>query len=187
MLLSALHDCEVGHTFQSDVPPERFADAKEFHVTNYGFKGLNAGKVKRITAAQHRWITSHYSAAKKLMDEDRYRDAVHCLASYRWHMMPRAQLALLWSGIEGLFGIDHELSFRMSLYIARYLSPRSRSRQKTIFSSIKKLYAIRSKAVHGGKMKKPHEAVKESVKILRKLVVKSAEQKKLPSADALAP
>ncbi len=187
VFLGALHDCEVGHTFQSNVPPEEFPKASEFHVTNYAFRGLNMGKVKQITPHEHRWIAAHYSKAKKLMDDDRYRDAVHSLSSYRWHSMPRAQLALLWSGIEGLFGVDQELSFRLSLYITRYLSPRRGLRQQAIFDSTKKLYAIRSKAVHGGKIKNPHESVKESVKMLRQLVVKCAEQEGLPNTDGLAP
>ena len=101
--------------------------------------------------------------------------------------MPRAQLALLWSGIEGLFSVDYELSFRLSLYIARFLSPRRGTRQKAIFDSVKNLYAVRSKAVHGGKLKNPHEAAKGTVKILRQLVVKCAERKGLPKTDDLAP
>ena len=64
-------------------------------------------------------------AAKALLDDDGYSNAVHCLSSYRWHSMPRAQLALLWSGIEGLFRVDHELSFRLSLYAAKFLCPSS--------------------------------------------------------------
>ena len=121
------------------------------------------------------------------MEEDRYRNAVHCLASYRWHSMPRAQLALIWSGIEGLFQVDYELSFRLSLYIAKYLSPKSRARQRTIFDEVKKLYGIRSKAVHGAKLKEPGDAVKKSLKLLRRLVVKSAEKGALPKSDELFP
>ncbi len=101
--------------------------------------------------------------------------------------MPRAQLALLWSGIEGLFGIDYELSFRLSLYIAKYLAPRNRVRQKAIFNNVKKMYSIRSKAVHGGKLKSPNDSVQESIKILHRLVVKSAEMGRLPETDDLAP
>ena len=187
VLLSALHDCEIGHTFQAEVPPEDFAKSKDFHVTNYAFKGLSSGRPERITPAKHRWIADHYRSAKALQDQDRYRDAVHCLSSYRWHSMPRAQLALLWSGIEGLFGVDYELSFRLSLYIARFLAPRSRARQKSLFDSTKKLYTVRSKAVHGGKLKNAHEAVEDSVSLLRKLVIKCAEIKTMPESDKLAP
>lgn len=187
VLLSAILDCEIGHTFQADVPPENFATSKDFHVTNYAFKGLKFGKLKKVTPAKHRWITHHYKSAKALLDEDRYRDAVHCLSSYRWHSMPRAQLALLWSGIEGLFGVDYELSFRLSLYAARFLSPRSRTNQRAIFDSTKKLYSVRSKAVHGGKLENASQFVERSVDFLRELVMKCAATRSLPKTDELAP
>jgi hypothetical protein len=187
VLLSALYECEIGHNFQSDVAPKDFSSASEFNVTNYAFKGLSSRKIKKITASEHKWIAENYSMAKKLMGNDRYCDAVHSLSSYRWHSMPRPQLALLWSGIEGLFGIDHELSFRLSLYIAKYLSPSRREKRKIIFNDMKKLYTIRSKAVHGGKIKEPHDSVKKSVKILRQLVMKCAEKGELPKIDDLAP
>jgi len=187
VLLSALHDCEIGHTFQAEVPPESFAKSKDFHVTNYAFRGLTAGKPKRITPAKHRWLSNHYKSAKALLDNDRFRNAVHCLASYRWHSMPRAQLALVWSGIEGLFNIDYELSFRLSLYAAKFLAPKSPTRQRKLFESTKKLYTVRSKAVHGGKLRNPNESVKETVALLRKLVIKCAEIKSLPETDKLAP
>ncbi|MCP4269834.1 MAG: hypothetical protein GY777_30390 [Candidatus Brocadiaceae bacterium] len=187
ILLSALHDCEIGHTFQAEVPPESFTKAKDFHVTNYAFKGLSSGKSKKVTPAKHRWITNHYKSAKALLDNDRYRNAVHCLSSYRWHSMPRAQLALVWSGIEGLFNVDYELSFRLSLYTAKFLAPKVRARQKVLFESTKKLYTIRSKAVHGGKLKNTGTAVEESVALLRKLIIKCAENKSLPKVDKLAP
>lgn len=187
ILLSALYDCEVGFRFQSDVKPEDFASANEFHVTNYALKGLNSGTIKKMTPTEHRWLSANYATAKSLMDNDRYSNAIHCLYSYRWHSMPRAQLALLWSGIEGLFGVDYELSFRLSIYIAKYLAPSSRARQKTIFDDIKKLYTVRSKAVHGGKLKDSHGSVQKSLKILRQLVLKSAEKKCLPETADLVP
>ena len=140
ILLSALYDCEIGFNFQSDVASEILNQAKEFHVTNYAFKGLNLGQTRKLTSGEHKWLESYYKSALRLMTEDRYQNAVHCLASYRWHSMPRAQLALIWSGIEGLFQIDYELSFRLSLYIAKYLAPRSHAKQRKIFDEVKKLY-----------------------------------------------
>lgn len=187
VLLSALYNCEIGHNFQSDVTPEYFSNANEFNVANYAFKGLNSGKTKKITVSEHKWLTDYYSSAKKLMDNDRYCNAVHNLSSYRWHSMPRAQLALLWSGIEGLFAVDHEQAFRLSLYIAKYLSPRNRAKQKNIFNDVKKLYTTRSKAVHGGKIKDTQDSVKQSINILLQLVVKCAENGELPKPDDLVP
>ena len=187
VLLSALLGCEIGHTFQAEVPPEDFAKAKHFHITNYAFKGLASGAPKLITPAKHRWLSRYYASADALLKDDRYSNAVHCLYSYRWHSMPRAQLALLWSGIEGLFRIDYELSFRLSLYAARFLYPRNRTKQKKLFDSIKKLYSTRSKAVHGGLLKAPHDAVRDSHILLGMLVVKCAEISSLPDTDSLAP
>ena len=186
ILLSALFGGEIGWNFQSDVPPENFSDAKDFHITNYALKGFGPGAIKTLTVKEHRWIETHYANAKSLMADDMFRSAVHSLFSYKWHSMPRAQLALLWSGIEGLFGVDHELSFRLSLYLAKYLSVK-KTKQKEIFEDVKKLYSIRSKAVHGGNIKNPNESVEKSVTILRRLVIKCAERGELPNCTDLAP
>lgn len=188
VLLGALHNCEVGFNFQSDVSPENFSDSTYFNIINYAFKGLNSsGKIKKMTVADHKWAAKHYNKAKSLMDNDRYGSAVHSLSSYRWHSMPRAQMALLWSGIEGIFGVEHELSFRLSLYISRYLSPHRKDGQKKIFDDVKKLYSIRSKAVHGGKINDFGESVNKSVKMLRRLIMKCAENGELPKVNQLAP
>ena len=187
VLLGALHNCEVGFNFQADVSPENFTLSKKFHVANYQLKGLNRDNIKNITVSEHKWLKNNYSKAKSLMDNEMYSNAVHSLSSYRWHSMPRAQLALLWSAIEGIFGVDYELSFRLSLYISKYLSPNRKDSQKKIFSDIKKLYTIRSKAVHGGKLKNSTDAINSTVTILRKLVMKCAENGKLPETNNLVP
>jgi len=67
--------------------------------------------------------------------------------------MPAPQLAIIWSGIEALFGIDTELSFRVSLYSARFLEPEDRSKQVEVFSTVRELYKVRSRAVHGARIK----------------------------------
>jgi hypothetical protein len=187
LILGALYDCEVMSNFQSDVQPEEFPQASIFNVTGYSFRGYNAGYIRKISSKEHKWISNHYRKVARLMDNDRYLNAIHSLSTYKWHSLPRAQLALIWAGIEGLFGVDSELSFRVSLYIARYLSPRKGQRQRTIFESIKKLYSIRSKAVHGGTIKNPQESVIESAMILRRLIVKCAEHEALPDTACLAP
>ncbi len=183
LLLDAILNFEVGWNFQSDVLTEEFSKATRVHIINYAFKGFNRGEVKQLSQAEHKWISDYYGNAKGLMEDERYQNAVHCLASYRWHSLPRAQLALFWSGIEGLFGVNYELSFRLSLYIARFLSPRKSKKQKDIFELTKKLYNIRSKAIHGGGIKCPTESVTDTMGILRNLVLKCSETQSLPKTN----
>jgi len=187
ILLGALFDFEVGFNFQCDVAPDEFSKAKALHVTNYALKGLCRGSVRELTTGEHRWMINYYNNADKLMNDDRFKNAVHCLSSYRWHSMPRAQMALIWSGIEGIFEVYHELSFRLSLYIAIFLYPRNRTKRKSVFDEVKKLYEIRSKAVHGGRLKKINDSVERSAKILRLIVLKSTEKGVLPKSDELYP
>ena len=125
ILLSALYDCEIGFNFQSDLPPENFNESTMFHITNYHLKGFTSGQDKILTKAEHVWLQNNFQSAQELLEDERYNNAIHCLASYRWHAIQRAQLALIWAGIEGFFNVDYELSFRLSLYIAKYFAPKT--------------------------------------------------------------
>ena len=129
-----------------------------------------------------------FETARTLLEKNAFQTAVHSLASYHWHPHPRTQLALIWSGIEALFGIDSELAFRISLYTARFLAPSDGSERSTVFASVKQLYKLRSKAVHGSDMKGDlQRAVEESADLLRRLVRRCIENNQLPPVEALAP
>ena len=107
------------------------------------------------------------------------------MASYRWHSMPRIQLAILWSGIESLFNVSTEVSFRVTLYIARFLADRDDIKANEIFKKVKKLYNMRSSAVHGNKMKEDISSfVDDSAALLNQLILSSAEIGELPTAIA---
>ncbi len=56
-----------------------------------------------------------------LLSNNIYSTAVHAMASYRWHSIPRIKLAILWSGVESLFNVSTEVSFRLSLYTSHFL------------------------------------------------------------------
>ncbi len=102
--------------------------------------------------------------------------------------MPRVKLTILWSGIEGLFGVESEIVFRMSLYAARFLAIDDRAKQTEIFAKVKELYKVRSKAVHGGRLKfDPEPSVRESAALLRSLILKCGETGALPNIESLVP
>ena len=119
LLLGALFRCEVMVNIQCDKPVEQLKNATYVHITNYQFRALFEAPYQ-LTIEDEEWIRSHYSAACELLKKDAFETAVHAMASYKWHSMPRVQLAILWSGMEALFEASAEISFRISLYIANF-------------------------------------------------------------------
>jgi len=188
LLLGALIGAEVMCNIQSEVRAEELTPESTVAVTNYHLRGLSRGTPVALTEADISWIESNYEKALTLLDNESFQNAAHCLASYRWHSMPRARLAILWSGIEGLFGVESEIVFRVSLYTARFLEPHDNARQREVFGRVKELYKLRSKAVHGGRMKgNANEGVDESASLLRTLVRRCAELGSMPNLEGLVP
>lgn len=184
LLLGALFDCDVICNLQSNGPIEEFSKLQYLSITNYSFRGLTSNSYT-LTVDDEKWILSNYVTARSLLDSDGFCTAVHSLATYRWHSLPRVQMAVLWSGIEALFGVSSEISFRLGLYIALYLSDDKEERSK-LFYKIRDLYNYRSIAVHGSRLKGDLSSrVEESALLLKKLIRRCAEKKGLPKTDEL--
>ncbi|SFI59178.1 HEPN domain-containing protein [Nitrosomonas sp. Nm34] len=187
MLLSALFDCEAACNFQSRLPAEQFGQESALEITNYHLRGLT-GAPRALNDKEASWVEASFAKARDLLERDEFRNAVHCMATYRWHSHPRARLALLWSGIEGLFKIESEIVFRLSLYIARYLEPESNAKRKELFAAVKKLYKHRSAAVHGSPMKNTaQDDVETSSKLLNQLILACIAKGDTPCIEELAP
>jgi hypothetical protein len=185
ILVGAIVGCEVTCNLQANVAAEALDEKSEILVTNHHLRGLHSTPPLLLTEDHIRWLGAHYATARKMLSQHLFLDAVHALASYKWHSLPRARLAMLWAGIEGLFGIDSEIVFRLSLGVAKFLGD-SASEQRQIFESTKSLYKARSRAVHGGKMKGDVEkAISESAGLLNRLIVRAAEQNQLPHLERL--
>ncbi|UFH49595.1 HEPN domain-containing protein [Pseudomonas sp. KNUC1026] len=188
LILSAIFHTEVGFNIQSDTTASKINKDSHLNSTSLHMRGLNSEKPYKLSTEDLSWIKTHFADARKLLDDDRFQTAIHCLASYRWHSMPRIKLAILWAGIEGIFGASSEIRFRLSLYIARFLHHEDQIKCKDTFETIKKLYNIRSAAVHGAKIKSNTvSAVDESAKILRLVLLQCITCQALPNENDLVP
>ncbi len=185
ILLGALFNCEVMANMQCDKSVGKLNEASYMSITNYSFRAI-LKKCYILSDADEEWLYKYYVTALDLMNHDIYQTAVHAMASYRWHSMPRVQLAILWSGIESLFNVSTEVSFRVSLYIARFLAGQDDIKANEIFKKTKKLYNARSSAVHGNKMKDSISTfVEESAALLNQLIIRCAEIGELPDIETL--
>ena len=189
LLLSAIFNVPSACALQSSTPIDRLGKSSKLNVIHHFFYDHPARQdAYEIGEAESQWLESNFSTAQSLMEDHRFQTAVHCLATYRWHSLPRAQLSLLWAGIESLFAVDSEIVFRVSLYTAKFLAPDDPPEQKRLFDSVRSLYKFRSQAVHGGKMKgEPRESVLESSRLLSQLVRVCIERNALPNVSSLAP
>ena len=152
----------------------------------YNIHAALSDAVQLISEEDELWLEKYYKTAYKLLEKDSFQTAVHTMASYRWHSVPRVQLAVIWSGIESLFNVNTEVSFRISLYIANFLGENEAQAQQ-IFKQVRKMYSSRSSAVHGNKTKDNLEsAVEESANLLTRILRRCAELNKLPDVDNLA-
>lgn len=186
LLLSAIFGVEIGFNIQSDTKSNEISSGSLLSATNLKMNGISNEQPYKLTDEDEKWIGSHFCSAQQMLENDSFQLAIHCLASYRWHSLPRAKLAVLWAGIEGLFSVRSEVSFRISLYISCLLYPDNQDEKKECFEQMKKLYNVRSGAVHGSPVKKDMElASKQSAEILRILVIHIIESKTLPDVHNL--
>lgn len=188
LLLSAFLRTEIGFNLQCDTTANAIAADSMLRATNFQLRGLTNSSPHQLTYVESQWISDNFTNARRLLDNERFQTAVHCLATYRWHSMARIQLAILWAGIEGMFGASSEIRFRISLYIARFLHPDDTNKRQTVFDTVKKLYDSRSAAVHGSKIKgDTSAAVDESAGILCDLLRRCTEANAMPDENILAP
>ncbi len=188
ILLSAILHREVAFNFQSDTPGSTLSRDSHLRVINRAFRGLGPFDSHVIPDPDVEWLESHFEVGRRMLSLDPFQNAAHAMWSYRWHTYPRARLALLWSGIEGLFGAESELVFRMSLYIARLLEPDDIDKRRRLFEAVKTLYKTRSAAVHGAAIKgDAHASVDESAVLLQRLMRRCIEQGQLPQIETLVP
>jgi hypothetical protein len=144
------------------------------------------GPPVKVSQVETDWIILNLIKFSTLVEVPKFRLAVESLTENHFTNSERMVAATIWAGIEALFEIQIELSFRLAVVIASILESRGNSR-KELYKRIKKLYGVRSKAVHGGSITgdKLKEHIIEARKLLSKLLCHFIEEGALPSEDEI--
>lgn len=178
VLLSALLNCELYWHIQSDSRVEDFSSIAAINVV-LSSRMFIPRESKVVSDSEKQWLKQYYRNAWELLENERFATAVNSLWSYRQSLRPSIQMAIIWSGIESLFGVQNELVFRISTFAALFLGEGKQKQRE-----IKKLYNARSKAVHEGKQP-PESCVSDSAELLQALILKCVERNHLPNEDSL--
>ena len=131
-----------------------------------------------LTKEDADWIKDNYEKFNYLAAKSEgFRFALSAAVNWQYSPGPRMAIAQLWSGIEALFGISSEVVYRISLQVASLLEERGIARKEK-FDKVRKLYVVRSKAVHGAELslEELNKAMVESFDILNKLLLVNIEK-----------
>lgn len=168
-------DTMAAHTDRSRwlLPLEDFPQSILANVTN------------AITSEHLAWAAQHFRRLWALANERRFGFALEAFLEHGHTADIRMALATLWSGIEALFDVHHELSFRIAIAAASFLMPRGEGRREK-YLQIRKMYEVRSSVVHGSRAKAITQAeLMEARTLLADLLRAMVELGAIPSTEAL--
>lgn len=157
-----------------DLPPFK-GNALDFHPRVLVDSGA---RIDPVSSDDADWIAAHFETFNRLASKSEpFRLALEAATDWRFAKEPRLAVSRIWSGIEALFGISSELVYRISILCASLLEERGEPR-KAKFQAVKRLYGLRSKAVHGEPL--PQEqlvaAMNDSLRLLRELLLLTIER-----------
>lgn len=156
-------------------PPDRSLPPFTGGLLDYHLRLLTGShsRIDALNGNDAEWLRDHFPIFNRLAHEDEsFRFALEAAVDWRYSRDLRTAIARIWSGIEAIFGVSSELVYRISLLSAAVLEARGDARRER-FRSVKKLYSVRSKAVHGGRIsiKKLKAGLDDSAQLLADLLL----------------
>jgi hypothetical protein len=192
-LLRIFVDPEIRFTFASSEPmsslrekpysgvPVEIGGAIEIHRRHFALVLVDGSKKLEHIA----WVQKNWRAAANLRGQSaEFRLALEVFEVGQFIPSTAMILVSIWGALEAIFSPSStELRFRVSALIAAYMKPPGEARLAEQ-QKIAKLYDKRSAAAHG-KPRHDQEDVLVSFELLRMVLIKLIERKKLPSKEDL--
>lgn len=147
---------------------------------------VNNVEIHAMTLEEVAWVKKRLKSFYALQDKNRFSRAVRNLVNSHFVIEAETKIMMLWAGIETLLGIEAELSYRIAAY-ASILYDGSADEKWANFHQVKKLYAVRSRVVHGADISKEKlaEARRETQTLLIGLLRRCLELGRVPDAKEL--
>ena len=126
------------------------------------------------------WVKQNMSQILELNKQARFATALDALCSYLHSERERMKAAQLWAGVEAIFDVQFEISYRLPILAALMLEQRGekcRERREMVH----KLYKERSKAVHGQEFNDSKNHISLVRSLLAKLLAKIIQNGHLPT------
>lgn len=162
------------------------ADRNSFAVANRNLIIRAVGAPYSVRPEQLAWAHERRDDFLNLIADQRFSRSLRYYNNSHYLPDLDARIMLLWAGIEGLFGVEAELSYRLAVYASLLLGGTSDERAKRL-SEVRKSYSIRSRVVHGSAPAddKLKECYHSTAVLLAGLLAKCVELKRVPDSAEL--
>ncbi len=133
------------------IPLYSHSKGRGFAIAN---RNLVIQRLSRIHAAAPEplaWAAASLDRFNSLLDNPQFQAAQRYYNNAHYLFDDDAKIMLLWAGIEGLLGVDAEISRRIALHAAILLDG-TPEEKAALFLAVRRAYALRSKVVHGAGM-----------------------------------
>lgn len=178
--LSAILNCDLAWYFQADRPIEMFSADTDIHmITGNMYKLPN--ECIEISDEMCSFLEARIEKACNLADvNEKFYLATNAMWSYRLNFMPAIRVSVIWSGIEALFMVDHNIKNTIAIVSSRFIYGNDDK-----IESIKTLYKeARCKATHEYR-NGTYDLYKKSNELLYKLILKCIDKGDTPDVNGV--
>lgn len=178
--MSAILNCDLAWYFQADKPVEMFSANTDIHmVLDNMYKMPN--ECVEISDEMCSFLEARIEKACNLAEvNEKFYLATNAMWSYRLNFMPAIRISVIWSGIEALFMVDHNIKNTIATVSSRFIYGNDDK-----VDEIKALYKdARCKATHEYR-NGTYDLFDKSNELLYKLILKCIDEGDTPDVDCI--
>lgn len=178
--MGAIIDCDLAWYFQADRPVELFSRDTDIHMMVCNIHKIPSNCIE-LSEEKCSFLQERIQAACKLAEVNRkYSLATNAMWSYRMNFMPAIRIGVIWSGIEALFMVEHNIKNTIAVVSSRFICGND-----DMVEEIKNIYReARCKAIHeyqNGTV----ELYEKSKKLLHELILKCIDEGNTPDTKRI--
>lgn len=178
--ISAILNCDLAWYFQADRPIEMFSADTDIHMIMENMYKIPNEYIE-ISDEKCSFLEERIEKACSLAEvNEKYYLATNAMWSHRLNFMPAIKVSVIWSGIEALFMVDHNIKNTIAIVSSRFIYGNDSK-----IEDIKTLYKdARCKATHEYR-NGTYDLYEKSNRLLYELLLKCMDEGDTPDVNSI--
>lgn len=178
--ISAILNCDLAWYFHADRPVEKFSADTDIHIVVENMYKI-PNECIELSDEKCSFLEERIEKACNLAKvNDKFYLATNAMWSYRLNFMPAIKISVIWSGIEALFMVDHNVKNTIAIVSSRFIYGND-----DIIEDVRILYKdARCKATHEYR-NGTYDLYEKSNELLYKLLLKCIDEGDTPDVNSI--